>query len=239
MYLAVNNAMLIEDIVRETPEEDHDLYEIGDILANFLEQYYGQIAKNPPAELGTIGTLIDFPTDDPTMLELLKAKLGFQDMPKGEHGGAYGKRLVALNKDEFLNLKTPADFQELGVSIAHELRHILDTIKSKSVNPKNYNTRARDSSTPGAAYQSTKAELNARAEEAQVELARSIKKYVQQEQSAPTPQQLEGVIKNVLANAQVAQYFPQGLQDKGYRRLVNRLLQFGDYAGEKYVNDLG
>jgi hypothetical protein len=231
--------MLIEDIIRETPEEDHDLYELGDILANFLQQYHGQIAKNPPKELGTIGTLIDFPTDDPTMLEVLKVKLGFQDLPVGSHGGAYGKRLVTLNRDEFINAKTTEEFQELGVSIAHELRHILDTIKSNSINPKGYNTKAQDTSTPGAAYQSTKAEINARTQEAQVELARAIKKYVQQEQSAPTPQQMQGVIKNVLANAQVAQYFPKGLQDPSYRRLVNRLLQFSDYAGAKYVNELG
>jgi hypothetical protein len=75
--------MLIEHIIYETPEEDHDLYEIGDILADFLKQYHSQIAKNPPKELGTIGTLINFPTDDPVMLELLKAKVGFQDMPAG------------------------------------------------------------------------------------------------------------------------------------------------------------
>lgn len=231
--------MLIEDIIRETPEEDHDLYEIGDILAKFLQKYHSQIAKNPPQELGLIGTLIDFPTDDPVVTELLKVKLGFQDLPKGSHGGAYGRRLVTLNRDEFINAKTPQDFDELGVSIAHELRHILDTIKSNSINPKGYNTKARDSSTPGAAYQSTKAEINARTEEAQVELARAIKRYVQQEQEAPTPQQIQPIIKNLLNNAQIAQYFPNGLQDQGYRRIVNRLLQFADYAGERYVNDLG
>jgi hypothetical protein len=239
MYLALlNTGMLIEHIIYETPEEDHDLYEIGDILADFLKQYHSQIAKNPPKELGTIGTLINFPTDDPIMLELLKAKVGFQDMPPGNHGAAYGKRLIALNQDEFVNMKSSADFEELGVSIAHELRHTLDTIKSRSINPQGYNKTARDTSTPGAAYQSTRAELNARTEEAQVALARTIKKYVQAEQEAPTAQQLEGVIKTALANAQVAEYFPQGLQDRGYRRLVNRLLQFGDYAGQKYVNEL-
>lgn len=231
--------MLIEDIIRETPEEDHDLYELGDILANFLKQYHSQIAQNPPKELGTIGTLIDFPTDDPIMLELLKVKLGFEDLPPGNHGQAYGRRLVALNRDEFIAAKTPAEFEELGVSIAHELRHILDTIKSRGINPRGYNTKARDSSTPGAAYQSTQAEINARTQEAQVELARAIRRYVQDQQAAPTAQQMQSVIKTALANAQVAQYFPQGLQDPAYRRLVNRLLQFSDYAGEKYVNELG
>jgi hypothetical protein len=231
--------MLIEQIIRETPEEDHDLYELGDILARFLQQYHGQIAKNPPAELGTMGTLVDFPTDDPVMLEVLKVKLGFEDLPAGNHGQAYGKRLVALNRDEFVSASTPEQFDELGVSIAHELRHILDTIKSNSINPKGYNTRGKDTSTPGAAYQSTGAEINARTQDAQVELARVIKKYVQAEQEAPTAQQLEGAVQTALANAEVAQYFPQGLQDRAYRRLVNRLLQFGDYAGSKYVNELG
>ena len=35
--------MLIEQIIRETPEEDHDLYELGDILARFLQQYLSLI----------------------------------------------------------------------------------------------------------------------------------------------------------------------------------------------------
>lgn len=231
--------MLIEDIICETTEEDHDLYEIGDILARFLQQYHGQIAQNPPKEFGTIGTLIDFPTDDPVMLELLKVRLGFEDLPAGSHGAAYGRRLVTLNRDEFVRAKIPAEFDELGVSIAHELRHVLDTIKSNSINPKGYNTRPRDSATAGAAYQSTPAEINARTQEAQVALARVIKQYVQQEQTAPTAQQLQGAVKTALANADVTQYFSKGLQDPAYRRLVNRLLQFGDYAGEKYVNELG
>ena len=231
--------MLVEDIIRETPEEDHDLYELGDILANFLQKYHSQIAKNPPKELGTIGTLVDFPTDDPTMLELLRVKLGFQDLPPGSHGGAYGRRLVTLNRDEYINAATAEDFQELGVSLAHEFRHILDTIKSNSINPQGYNTQGRDTSTPGAAYQSTGAELNARTQEAQVAVARAIKRYVQQEQAAPDVQQIQSVIKTALANAQVAQYFPKGLQDPAYRRIVNRLLQFSSYATDRLVNELG
>lgn len=231
--------MLIKHIIiNETAAEDHEIYEISEILVEFLKKHQADIVKNPPAELGTLGNLIEFPTDDPTMLELLKVKVGFEDLPAGRHGAAYGKRLVSINRDEFANMSSPQDFAELVISVAHELRHTLDTIKSKSINPQGYNKKSKDSSSPGAAYQSTKAEINARAQEAQVEIARAIKKYVDEEGESPTAQQMESVIKSALINAQISQYFPEGVRDREYRRLVNRLLQFADYAGEKYVNEL-
>lgn len=231
--------MLIKHIIiNETAAEDHEIYEISEILVEFLKKHQANIVKNPPAELGTLGNLIEFPTDDPTMLELLKVKVGFEDLPAGRHGAAYGKRLVSINRDEFANMGSPQDFAELVISVAHELRHTLDTIKSKSINPQGYNKKSKDSSSPGAAYQSTKAEINARAQEAQVKIARAIKKYVDEEGESPTAQQMESVIKSALINAQISQYFPEGVRDREYRRLVNRLLQFADYAGEKYVNEL-
>lgn len=226
--------MLIKQILRETAQEDSEIHDIAELVTRYLHTNYGKIAPELPADLGTIGELINYEAQEPAVKELLKTRLGFETR-KGYKGGAYGKRLITISADEF---KNNPDWDDIETSLAHEARHILDTIKSDSVNPKNYNKKSRDTSDEHSAYQSTPAEINARVEEAQQELAKAIKRYVESEQDVPETDQIYPIIKQVLDKRNVSKYFPDGTADKSYRRIVNRLLQLAQFSANKYFDQL-
>jgi hypothetical protein len=226
--------MLIKQILRETTQEDSEIHDIAELVTQYLHTNYGKIVKNLDEPIGIMGELINYSAREPAIQELLNAQLDFETRP-GYKGGAYGKRLITISADEFQN---NPDWDDIETSIAHEARHILDTIKSKSVNPRGYNKRSRDTSDEHSAYQSTPAEINARTEEAQQALAKAIKRYVESERDVPTTEQIIPIIKQVLDNHNIARYFPRGTDDKDYRRIVNRLLTLADFSAQKYYDQL-
>lgn len=136
--------------------------------------------------------------------------------------------------NELVEEDSPSAIIYLASALIHELRHALDYIKSSGKiyygQHKGEETRGKHFApkfvdTERDSYESTPAEINARVEQAMY----AIKRWYDFKHGTISRQELLNHIDSQLLHYSIDQYFPDGVKDKEYRRIINRILSYIGY----------
>jgi len=228
----------------ETKEEDRGLISLSSAIYEKVKPYLGDIDYTslydvPEQELIRLGKIRDiaagnsFTTLDETTIEIQgNGPFMIRAVEPGEEAEYEGKELLAFYEADtntvVLNLKF-INRHRMKTSITHELRHVLDEIKSGSYpgNAKRYFTPKKKAHQNTAAhYRAQPAEINARFTELLDVLSKRIIKWYGAMEGKDIKKQLTTDFKNLLVKLEIADLFPEKTRSPAYKRLVNRAYAF-------------
>ena len=222
--------MRANEFIAETAEEDRAIISLANVV-------WEHIQGLEPGSIGTIDDIVDTPLDAVKDIEIYlafddkMADIYNEDEPnKSKHVKGHLLKGIwdAKKKTVYLNITDGTDI-EVRRTIAHELRHALDDIKSNNAASASYRygEKARDTSTKLDTYRSSKAEINARF----AEVMHTVPIYVEKAKKLNTPNPREYVIDKfhtMMDQKNIQKYFPEKYQSKEYRQSIKRALNFID-----------
>jgi hypothetical protein len=220
--------MRLDEILLETTDESIMLSDISSKIIDYI------IQNDIHGNIGQIGNLVN---DKSVPTDLQKVSLFVK--PEKTYGagfGIYGHDYETANPEIYINdiMFSKYPVFEIKRVLEHELRHALDFIKSKSKDTyptknkkqkrSNYLKKSKDYTDAHSMYQSSKSEINARSQEAM----NSLKNFIEEHSiETITTNQLARLVNRSLEVNDIAKYYSNGTQDKEYRRLFNRVLDYG------------
>lgn len=221
----------------ETTEEDRALISLSSAIYNKIKPYAG--GDESFVYLGKIGKLFD--TSIPALNDIsigveggnkfMNHSVGYDDTINIEGQQTYAfwdedDRLIVFNKDLL-------DTNRMKTTITHELRHVLDSVKSNFYpgdaktyfTPKKKEHRKND---PYSAvqYMAQPAEINARFVEILDILSKRIPQWYNKLPSEQIKHQLSTDFKNLLNKYEIADLFPEKTKSPDYKRLYKRAYDF-------------
>lgn len=226
--------MRANEFIAETAEEDRALISLANAIWEHIQQYKTTVRSG---SIGTIDDIVNTPLD---AVKDIKVYLATDDdiadvYNEDEPDSAKhitGDRIKGMwdptRNTVFLNL-TKITNVEVKRTIAHELRHVLDDVKSNYAagSSARYGEKSRNTSTDLDAYRSSKAEINARF----AEVLHTIPIYVERAKQQNIPNPREYVIDkfhNMMDQRHIYKYFPEKERSKAYKQLIKRAVNFID-----------
>jgi len=233
----------------EDPTYDRDIEDFSDILREKKEP---QIIH-----LGKIGKLYDTPLkilnsvkidlQDGASLDKRSADVPdeYVERDKSQHTvGVWlpDEKTISLNMD-YLN--TPKRKARLRSVVAHELRHALDDAKSeyRATSAKRYTSprrrqfiaKTKDPAAVAREIASRPIELNARFQELENTMVAAIRYAVNNLPEDEAEKYIMKEFDDALDFHQIKEFFPRGVKDRDYRRLINRA---NDFIEKEYRHQL-
>ena len=239
--------MRLSEILCETTDEDVML---DNIAEKIVEHLFNQKTSGTVGTIGSITRDMTFPTkflDTEIVIRNLVATHGdtrsgvftAEPSPTSNHALATDRSsaIELFYKSSLLSIAIdPSVIKEGNASgvkstLVHELRHLLDFVKSKakdSFGKKTGNTKyasaGKDTSSEFSNYHSSKSEINARTQQAMLSLKELIDEHGLTSISTDNLAQL---VHRCLYVQHVRRYFPAGTRgDTEYRRVFNRLVAY-------------
>ena len=238
--------MKLSDILCETTDEDIMLDDLENKIVKHLSK------NKSTGTVGTIGSITqdkNFPTkflNTEIVIRNINGQLGAERHgefsvdadPNGDHEFAQdreeaielfyeGSRLIISISPNVINKENTSHIKS---TLVHEMRHLLDYIKSegkdtfsKKSNFTKYLSHGKDKSSKYNEYQSSKSEINARTQQAILSLKEFIDRHTLTQVSTDN---LAKLVHKCLDVQEVKKYFPEGTQDIEYRRIFNRLIAY-------------
>lgn len=232
---------LVELFLNETTEEDRAIISLANAVYSHVRKYIDYIDPDAtdPIDIGKIGDFADTPLDG---FDTIKIEL--------QQGDALGRRTSEANQEEYNGTEPSGVWfnegptialnsdnissERIKSTIAHELRHALDDLKSEGRassssrygTPKKKEHRKKDPySEKNYPYLAQPAEINARFNQVLDGLTDSISKN-----SSMDPKQLWDheikVLKRLFIAHNIAVLFPERTQSRDYKRLMKRAADF-------------
>jgi len=223
----------------ETTEEDRAIISLSSSLYNYVQKY----SPGETANLGKIGDFLNTPLEglNDVSIELVPQDQLYKAINGVDEDDVFPdttnpigcwfpeEKVVRLNSDK-INAKG------LKSVISHELRHVMDDVKSdfkaskssKYFTPKNKSLKpgSGDPYTDHAAYLAQPAEINARFVQVLNIMTKAIEVAVQK----LPPEKVDAFIMKKLGeymeHFHIAEIFPEGTKSKDYQRLMKRAMDF-------------
>lgn len=232
---------LIELFLNETTEEDRAIISLANAVYGQVRKYVDHIDPNSsePVDIGKIGDFLDTPLKglEDVTIELQQGEaLGRRTATASnlEYSGAEPNgvwfstdRAIVINSDII-------DSERVRSTISHELRHVLDDLKSggQASNSPRYRTPKKKEhrkvdpyAEKNYSYIAEPAEINARFNQVLNDLTDSIAKN-----SNMNPKDLwehsVKALKRLFFMHNITALFPERTQSKDYKRLVKRAVDF-------------
>jgi hypothetical protein len=223
----------------ETTEEDRAIISLSSSLSDYVQKYRpGDIVN-----LGKIGDFLDTPLEglNDISIEILPQDQLFAKIHGADAEEAYPaqgnpmgcwfpeEKTIRLNSDKI---------QAKGMKsiISHELRHVLDDVKSdfrstkssKYFTPKNKSLRSGsgDSYTDHAAYLAQPAEINARFVQVLNIMVKVIDVAVRKISPENRDRYIMRKLDEYMNHYHISELFPEKEQSKDYKRLMKRAADF-------------
>jgi len=226
--------MRFNEFVTETAEEDRAIVSLALELTKYLQKYSKATRS---VEVGKIDDIVDTPL---TALSNIKIHLAtpkdianwYNDLEPDPAQHISGDRLLGMwdaNSDTiYLNLKSLTD-KSIRRTVAHELRHALDDIKSNYAAGTSfrYSDRPRNRSSATDRYRSTGAEINARF----AEVLYAMTRYIEYAKKNEIPNPREFIMEKfhkIMDQLHIYNYFPEKEKSKQYKQLIKRAVNFID-----------
>lgn len=232
--------VITESILLETSADEHALHDMAEQIATVLYEEHDEIvaqlkAGNGTVSLGRIRDLIDSQLTDDALAYLSKCELRIAPVEEKGAKGRYTHNVKMITGTQFpglgrveLNtnywLKNWEYIDTIASTLAHELRHGLDWVKSGGGAMYSTHTgasakyRGKHAGHTQADYVSSPLEINAR-------FTQAIKDIVTELEAAPA-HDVNQTIKKHFKARHIEQLFPDGFNDLKYRRLFNRALDY-------------
>jgi len=229
--------MRIHELLVETAEEDRAIMSLADTVYDYLQQYADtdlDYDETGVIHIGRIGDLFNTPipamdrirleiSSDDAIVDLVR-RLNGKATPADSHLGQWDpmEKAISLNAD-YLSTK------RMRNTIAHELRHAMDDMKS--LNRANQSTRYRtarnpaDRANPDTAYRAEPAEINARFVEALHVLIPIIPKLVNLDPTAFRTK-MTAYLNKAFEIKHIADLYPEKTDSPHYKRLLQRAWDF-------------
>jgi hypothetical protein len=220
--------MRATEFIVETAEEDRAIISLADAMWDHLQAY-----KNATRSgyVGTIDDLVDTPLVALTNLRVLLADNETMEELNKDSNASHvsGDKLWGMWDPEqntvVLNL-TKITEKSLKRTIAHELRHALDDVKSKYAagSSEKYN-RPINKDTEHDEYRSKGSEINARF----AEVLHTMTIYIAKAKAGNIPNPREYIMDKfhtMMDQKHIYQYFPEKEKSKAYKQLLKRATNF-------------
>ena len=232
----------------ETTEDDRNISKLATQIYSYVSsEFAGMDPDQIPQDIGTVGKICNVP-DSP--FANVSVKLVSDDfMKKRERKAAAktGKKIDPYKQKSSVGTWHPAnngvielntDFlgsNKLKTTIAHELRHGLDDIKSNNwanaeggryttpKKPEHRIAKDEDDKTP---YLAEPAEINARVMEIQHQLTDFIPRIYKKFEPNQIKGKIQQYINRLLEEYKIAELFPEKTASKDYKRILSRIIAF-------------
>jgi hypothetical protein len=226
--------MRATEFIAETAEEDRAIISLANAIWEHIQQYKTVVRSG---SVGTIDDITNTPLDAVKDIKVYLAtdddiaKIYNEDEPDASKH-VTGDKIKGMwdqkRNTVYLNL-TKITSSEVKRTIAHELRHVLDDVKSNNAagSSPRYGEKSRNTSTDLDAYRSSKAEINARF----IEVMHTIPIYVERakQQNIPNPREfVMDKFYNMMDQRHIQKYFPEKERSREYKQLIKRAVNFID-----------
>jgi hypothetical protein len=242
--------MRLQDLL-ETTQDDRAISSLSDKVYNFLRTNY---ASDVPFErddpngtftVGKLGDLIDLTVEEQPFKEInliiqsdesIRRTISPTD-PTADRDPYNPRVIIGAWNPKTDSTHYNVDFfssTKLRTTIAHELRHALDDLKSdyranasvRYETPRKKGHRVSKSAEDRTPYLAQPAEINARAMEVQHQLTNYIPRiYAKFDEDQIRPK-VVAYIKRLMQEYRIADLFPERSQSPQYKQLVKRIVLF-------------
>jgi predicted SprT family Zn-dependent metalloprotease len=231
----------------ETTEDDREISRLSATIYNYIADNYGGMdVTDIPQDIGTVGdatgiknSLLSDVNIKLVPDEVLKKRARTEAEKEGKKIDPYMQKStvgtwhayhhgIELNTD-FLNSNA------LKSTIAHELRHALDDIKSgnwanaegnRYTTPKKKEHRVAKDDSDKTPYLAEPAEINARFMEVQHKLAEYIPRIYKKFKPEEIKPKILHYISRLFEEYRIAQLFPEKTESRDYKQLMKRVMAF-------------
>lgn len=230
----------------ETTADDRNITRVTNELYSYISSDYAGFefdGEETSKNLGKMGEILDLPSDSPfrnVSVVLVSPDQLWKDYKPDEPFDPYTSNAPSgiwdsATKSIELN-STFIQSHKLKQTIAHELRHGLDDIKSGSKantsvgysTPRNKSHRVASRDDDHTPYLAEPAEINARTMEVQQELSKIIPMVYNTKAIGPADikPRIQKAIKELLVKYKISTLFPEKEKSSQYKRLISRIMSY-------------
>jgi hypothetical protein len=231
----------------ETTEDDRYISGLATKISSYLSSEYSDMSpEDIPSDVGTVGKIAG--VDDALLSdvniklvpdEVLKKRARDEAAKQGEKIDPYKQKSTLGTWHAYTHgIELNTDFlgsNSIKSTIAHELRHALDDIKSgnwansegnRYTTPKKKEHRVAKDADDKTPYLAEPAEINARFMEVQHALADYIPRIYKRFKPEEIKQKVIQYIKRLLEEYKIAYLFPEKTESRDYKQLIKRIMAF-------------
>jgi hypothetical protein len=220
--------MRAKEFIIESTDEDRAIISLAHTIWQHIQSYAN---SSKTVNLGAISSFMDTPL---SALNNIKIVLGDDDTMNKENSGSNADHLTSVQTSGMWIAETDTILLNLSIinersmrrTIAHELRHALDDMKSNyhAGSSHRYNSPKMNQNSDDS-YKSSNAEINARFAEVLYAMTVYIKNAKEKEIENPHEYVMDK-FHTMMDQKQIYKYFPEKEKSKLYKRLVSRATDF-------------